>query len=278
MAKGSDKLIGDEIVGVPMIVPGPVAPKRRPFGAKTAKTRNAMKGLKKLDGKPLPKGEKSRQLLMQHLAGASVADLARAYGMNPGTVHNLLSAQQRKIYVAVGKDNVLTRLTAKALAALEMNLDAGDKEVALRVLEDVGIIAPEGSRSGLADGEESFEIFRAKLIRKSAGEIVGGKPGQVMLEDELPINAEFVEEMKDEQQSDRTGGEGAGDAGVRDGGSSRDQHRDGEGSLNGDALLPSAGDRPASDLPQVWGGFRSVDAPAGPIVDPVGDDEEGWVR
>lgn len=272
------KLIGDEIVGVPMVVPGPIAPKKRPFGAKTKATRNAKKGLLGLDGKPLPKGEKSRKLLMQHLAGASVTELAKAYGMSPGTVHNLLSAQQRKIYVAVGKDNILTRLTAKALAALEMNLDAGDKEVALRLLEDVGIIAPEGTRSGLNEGEESFEIWRAKIIRKSGESIVGAKPGQVMLEDELPINAEFVEERLDEFQSEHT--ESARDraAELRDGGSAGDSHRLGEGRGDRDVCIPRAGDRPAEDDAQVGRGERAANATAGPSVDPVRDDEEGWVR
>lgn len=283
----------DEGVRVEGIAP---EKRKRPFGAKTKARRTLADNLSTL---PKVTREKVRmgkygsnnQLLIQHLSGKTVAELAAQYDLTVGKTHQLLTQQQRNIYVAVGRDNVLTRLTAKALAALEANLNAGDKEVAIKVLTDVGILKPDvkGGFPALAEGEESFEFWRAKVTRKSLGDVVGAKAGHTIVEDDGPvITAEFVEEKGTRHRAPReirelsngeSSREGHGDAGVDGGRSAGDQHPNGEGGGDGGVSGDlSRGAETAADHPRLLDDRGAIDVAAGQDLHAVGDDQDQWVK
>lgn len=229
------------------VVPGPIKKKGRPFGARTKALRTLNDNLATVPPNVKAKVTKgtygrNHQLLLQNLSGLTVAELAKEYDLKPGKVHELLTSAQRNIYIAIGKDNILTRLTAKALATLEANLNAGDKDVALRLLTDVGILQPEAKGAGgmnfsLNDGEESFDAWRIKITKKAVKDTVGGTPGMLAIEDVSPIiEAKFIEEKADEPEGTKSEAPRQGNAVVDDRGTAGDQREGEQGPGDGDLL------------------------------------------
>jgi phage-related baseplate assembly protein len=106
-------------------------------------------------------------VLMKTICGVKAAEIAKELNTSLATVKTDLLEARRSGMVMVARDR-LVGMIPKALAVLDTCLDDGDKDVALVVLEGLGIIGKHMQitmATQVAAGTESFDVFRARVIR-----------------------------------------------------------------------------------------------------------------
>ena len=121
-----------------------------------------------------PKEKELRQemILLRTVVGQRTADIAKEMNLGIDTVKKDLQAARRSGLITAARDQIIT-LVPKAIATLEAHLDLGDKDVALLVLEGLGVIGKHMQitmepSSGVR--EDTFYEFRARVLQtKSAG-------------------------------------------------------------------------------------------------------------
>lgn len=150
---------------------------------------------KKMPPRLTPEDREARQGLMlaQKLSGKYVSQIAKAFGVSQDVVYSELKEAQRKQLHTKAVAYISYNLMPKALAVFAAALDKGDKDIAIRVLEGLGILG-KGNQPGMLQinlggddvSAETFEAFRVNLIRKGTpslpsareevleGRVVGG--------------------------------------------------------------------------------------------------------
>lgn len=133
-------------------------------------TRSGTQGASKRTRSPrLPEKDRSiRQelVLMRTICGTKAQQIAKELQISVATVKTDLQAARQSSMVAAARDQ-LVGMIPKALAVLDTHLDSGDKDVALVVLEGLGIIGKHMQVSmlpAMPNGAESYEVFRARVI------------------------------------------------------------------------------------------------------------------
>jgi hypothetical protein len=111
-------------------------------------------------------------ILLKTIVGERTKAIAEELNISVHTVNKELNEARRGNLIVVARDQV-ARLIPKAIATLEAHLDMGDKDIALLVLEGLGVIGkhmqvtvapPSGGR------EDTFYEFRARVLQtKQAG-------------------------------------------------------------------------------------------------------------
>jgi hypothetical protein len=111
-------------------------------------------------------------ILLRTVVGQRTADIAKEMNLGIDTVKKDLQEARRSNLIVAARDQILT-LVPKAIATLEAHLDLGDKDMALLVLEGLGVIGKhmQVTMTPLASPkEDTFYEFRARVLQtKSAG-------------------------------------------------------------------------------------------------------------
>jgi len=205
--------------------PDQSSPAPKPLSPLNAKGKPRKKpGRPKGVGNLTEKDHEARQALMlaQKISGKYTSQIAAAFQVSETTVNTELREAQRKQLHGKAVAFISHTLMPKALAVMAAALDRGDKDIAVKVLEGLGILG-RGNQPGLLQinlgGEdvsaETFEAYRIKLIRKAGHD--------------LPPTASEVVEGRVVGGSDQ--GPGAG--GPAQEGQASDSPRDSEGSMEG---------------------------------------------
>lgn len=108
---------------------------------------------------------------MRSICGAKAKAIAEELNLSVATVKKDLAEARRSNMILAAQEKVLG-LVPKAIAALDAHLEAGDKDVALVVLEGLGIIGKHVQISFALPqpGGGTFEEFRDGVIKaKQAG-------------------------------------------------------------------------------------------------------------
>jgi hypothetical protein len=128
------------------------------------------------------KDRKIRQelVLMKTICGTRATEIAKELQISLGTVKSDLMEARRADTIVAARD-LLVGMIPKALAVLDHHLDEGDKDVALVVLEGLGVIGKHMQVSIMPPtqtGVDSYEVFRARIIRaKETGTTVPTEGG-----------------------------------------------------------------------------------------------------
>lgn len=95
-------------------------------------------------------------------------EIAAELQVSMATVKKDLAEARRNDLIFAAREK-LTNLLPKALAALEAHLEMGDKDVAIIILEGLGLLGKNVQvqmMTPAASGEDSIDRFRARVCRK----------------------------------------------------------------------------------------------------------------
>lgn len=112
---------------------------------------------------------RDQAVLMRRLQGEEISKLQEEFKASRSTIDRALRRAREAHCVDVSRSFVLTDILAPALNALKVACEAGDTDVAMKVVESLGIIgklaaAPDGGSSEVV---EEFELFRKRVLRKT---------------------------------------------------------------------------------------------------------------
>ena len=82
-------------------------------------------------------------MVIEHLAGKSIADIAKAYEVTIGEVHRTLDGAQEAGWVEHFRSLGYDKLMSKALAVYEARLDMGDIDAARDIAFGLGVLKKE---------------------------------------------------------------------------------------------------------------------------------------
>lgn len=111
-------------------------------------------------------------VLLRSVVGMRTTEIAKELRIGVETVRSDLKEARRSNLIVAARDQIML-LVPKAIATLEAHLDNGDKDVALLVLEGLGVIGKHMQitmASPLGAKEDTFYEFRARVLQtKQAG-------------------------------------------------------------------------------------------------------------
>lgn len=146
---------------------------------------------------------------MKTICGEKAKLIAEELKISIATVKSDLIEARRSGMVMAARDT-LVNMVPKALAVLDTHLEAGDKDVALVVLEGLGIIGKNMLITMVPPGtarEDTFYEFRARVLQtKQAGSSTSGAPNAKPV---VQISGPILD-----AEVETPGVEGAGEKGV----------------------------------------------------------------
>jgi DNA-binding CsgD family transcriptional regulator len=113
---------------------------------------------------------RDKQILALRLAQTPISEIQKRFGISRMTVYRSLTMAQRRAFQDHAIDAIIEDLLPKALAAYDIALDAGDTEVATKVIEGLGILGKHVTVATTPQGGtvETFEEYRARIVRRTA--------------------------------------------------------------------------------------------------------------
>jgi len=113
------------------------------------------------------KAARQEMILLKTVCGQKAKQIAEELDISVGMVRSDLAAARRADLLLASRDKIQS-LVPKAIAALEAHLEEGDKDVALLVLEGLGVIGKHVQVQMLAPttgpGEVTYAEFRARVV------------------------------------------------------------------------------------------------------------------
>mgnify|MGYP001594411473 FL=1 len=128
-----------------------------------------------------PDETKARQelVLLRTICGLKAKEIAEELHLSVGKVRQELAIARRADLLLAARDRV-QQLVPKAIAALEAHLEAGDKDIALLVLEGLGVIGKHVQLTFVpvpAAGADTFDAFRARILQTQSPGHQASHPG-----------------------------------------------------------------------------------------------------
>lgn len=157
-----------------LALPGPAPAARRGRGSRPANTQLAKV-------KADERQARQEMILLKTVCGQKAKDIAEELNLSINMVRTDLAAARRGDMLLAARDRIQS-LIPKAIAALEVHLEEGDKDVALLVLEGLGVIGKHVQVSMMppaGPGEESYEVFRARVVRNQSSGNQGSHQGSI---------------------------------------------------------------------------------------------------
>jgi hypothetical protein len=135
---------------------------------------------------------KARQadVLSRTLLGEKAATIAKELGVSTKTITQDIAMARQATTILAARE-YLSSVVPKALAVLEAHLENGDKDVALVMLEGLGLLGKNVNLNfnvPTTPGQETFESFRQRVTKAREPEVAAAparEPFLALLEGEI---------------------------------------------------------------------------------------------
>lgn len=119
---------------------------------------------------PEQRAAQAALMVAHRLTGKTIGEIQETFGCSRSKVHRMLRHATREELWQQAHATILEQLLPKALAVYDRALDKGNVEVAHDVLFGLGVLQknprPLPEADGSAEPEETFEVWRARILRR----------------------------------------------------------------------------------------------------------------